>query len=103
MKLCQELPTGEHTQPTRRGSVQPVRAIQRTRHRALRRADRRNQISATAGLVRDPNIRQNINRREDLAAMSIPNPGRNGDHHPNGDGGPNARGSRRRRRSPNCQ
>ena len=35
--------------------------------------------------------------------MSIPNPGRNGDHHPNSDGGPNARGSRRRQRSPNCQ
>jgi len=104
IKLRQELPTGKPTQPQRRDLATPVRAIQRTKPRAPRRADRRNQNIATAGLVRDPNIRRNLNARENLAAMKIPNSGRYPNHHPNGVAGrnPNAGGSRHRRRNLNC-
>ena len=96
MKLRQELPTDTPTLPRRRVSAQPVRKIQRTKPRALRRADRQTQNSAAAGLVRDSNIRRNLNAREDLAAVPIPNPGRYGNHHPTPDSSPNARGSRLR-------
>jgi len=103
MKLRQGLPTGKPTQPRRRDSAPPVRAIQRTKARAPPVADRRNQDSATAGLVLDPNIRRNVNAREDPAATQIQNSGRNTNHHPNADRNPNAGGSRHRRRNPNSQ
>jgi len=103
MKLRQELPTGKPIQPRRGDSALPVRAIERTKPRTPRRTDRRNNNSATGGLVRDPHIRPNVHAREDLAAMKIPNSCRNTNHHPNADRNSNARGSRHRRWNPNCQ
>jgi len=103
MKLRQELPTGKPTQPGGGDSAPPVRAIERTKARAPPVTDRQNQNSATAGLVRDPNIRRSVKGQEDLAAMQIQNSGRNTNHHPKADRNPNAGGSRHRRRNPNSQ
>jgi len=91
MKLRQRLPPNAPTQSRGRGSAEPGPAIQGRRPRASRRADRRNQVSATAGLVRDQNTRRNVHAPQGPGTSTFPNSDRNPNVNQNADRYPNTR------------